>query len=265
LGEEAKRRLAGALYDSVHEKIAHLPDGVEIYPAHGAGSLCGAGMADRPQSTLGYERFCNVFMADREKQGFIETVLKSVPEFPDYYRRMKRLNSEGPAILDGIPGAEPMTPLEVEEAQPQLKAVVIDLRRPEAFGGAHILVGEAGTKIEEARRSLVRAGLDDIRGYLKGGMQAWIERGCHRPMSHRSPCANSPADWSKTNCRSYSTCAVLRSGRRDTSRARYTSRAAACRSSSTKWPRISRCMSSAAAATGPALPPACLSERGVRT
>ena len=209
LGEAAKRKLAGALYDSVHQKIAHMPDGVEVHPAHGAGSLCGAGMSERPQSTLGYERFCNVFMADREKQEFIETVLKSVPEFPDYYKRMKRINSEGPALLDGLPGAAAMTPLAVQEALPRLQAVVIDLRRPEAFGGAHIpgafnvgagqnlsmwaawvvpydrpiiLVGDAGANIEEARRSLVRVGLDDIRGYLKGGMQAWIEAGM--PQAH---------------------------------------------------------------------------------
>ncbi|HEY8750904.1 MAG TPA: rhodanese-like domain-containing protein [Tepidisphaeraceae bacterium] len=203
LGDDAKQKLAGELYESVHEKIARLPDGVEIHPAHGAGSLCGAGMSERPQSTLGYERFCNVFMADREKAEFVETVLKSVPEFPDYYRRMKRINSEGAPILDSLPGLKAIPPMEVQEAL-NLNAVIIDLRRPEAFGGAHIpgsfnigsgqnlsmwaawvvpydhpiiLAGDDGTNIEEACRALIRVGFDGIRGYLKGGMKAWIEAG----------------------------------------------------------------------------------------
>ena len=202
LGDDAKQKLAGALYDSVHEKIAKLPDGVEIYPAHGAGSLCGVGMSERPQSTLGYERFCNVFMAEQQKAEFIETVLKTVPEFPNYYRRMKRINVDGPPILDGIPGLKAIPPLEVQENHSD--AVIIDLRRPEAFGGAHIpgafnigagqnlsmwaawvvpydqpiiLTGDEGTNIEEACRALIRVGFDDIRGYLKGGMKAWIEIG----------------------------------------------------------------------------------------
>ncbi len=204
LGEEEKRRLAGALYDSVHTKIAALPDGVEIHPAHGAGSLCGAGMAERPQSTLGYERFCNIFMIDRPKDEFVESILKTVPEFPDYYRRMKAINSAGPALLDEIPGDAALTPAKFQEQMKADDPIIIDLRRPEAFGGAHIpgsinigagqnlsmwagwvippdrpllLVGDKGMDMEEARRSLIRVGLDDIRGFLKGGMTAWIEAG----------------------------------------------------------------------------------------
>lgn len=204
LGEEAKQKLAASLYESVHEKIAHLPDGVEIYPAHGAGSLCGSGMAQRPQSTLGYERFCNVFMEGREERDFIDAVLGSVPEFPDYYRRMKRVNSDGARLLDGLPGETTFPAEQFQEQARTLDAVVIDLRRPEAFGGAHIpgalnigagqnlsmwagwvvpydtpllLVGDDGTDMESARRALIRVGLDDIRGSLKGGMRAWIEAG----------------------------------------------------------------------------------------
>jgi hydroxyacylglutathione hydrolase len=204
LGEEAKQQLANALYDSVHTRVENLPDGVELYPGHGAGSLCGAGMADRSQSTLGYERFCNIFMAERPKEEFVETILKTVPPFPDYYRRMKRVNSEGPKLFEGIPGGEAHTAREFRELITKLNPVIIDLRRPEAFGGAHIpgslnigagqnismwagwvvpydrpivLVGEENTDIEQARRSLIRVGFDDIRGYLKGGLSKWIEAG----------------------------------------------------------------------------------------
>jgi hydroxyacylglutathione hydrolase len=161
-------------------------------------------MAQRPQSTLGYERFCNVFMEGREERDFIDAVLGSVPEFPDYYRRMKQVNAQGPGILERLPGGTALSPDEFEEHLRRLGAVVIDLRRPEAFGGAHIpgalnigagqnlsmwagwvvpydtpilLVGDEATDLESARRSLIRVGLDDIRGWLKGGMRSWIEAG----------------------------------------------------------------------------------------
>ena len=204
LGEDEKHALAGSLYDSVHTKIASLPDGVELHPAHGAGSLCGASMADRPQSTLGYERFCNVFMGNKTKDEFIKEILSTVPEFPDYYRRMKRINSDGPTVLETIPGKSQISPTEFKQMIKATEALVIDLRRPEAFGGVHIpqsfnigagqnlsmwaawvvpydrpifLVGDESTDLEAARRSLVRVGFDDVRGSLKGGIRAWIEDG----------------------------------------------------------------------------------------
>lgn len=202
LGEDAKRRLAGELYESVHSRIEALPDGLEIYPAHGAGSMCGAGMSDRPQSTLGYERRSSLLFAPQSKERFIDTVLAHVPPFPPYYRRMKRVNSEGPKML-GLPGGTALKPAGFQELR-QRDAVVIDLRRPEAFGGAHIpgaynigsgpnlpvwaswivpydrpilLVGDDSTNYEDARRALIRVGLDDVRGWLRGGMRAWIEVG----------------------------------------------------------------------------------------
>lgn len=204
LGEGAQRQLAAQLYDSIHRKIATLPDGVEIHPAHGAGSLCGAGMADRPQSTLGYERSCNIFMAGRSRDEFAETILATLPPFPDYYRRMKRINAEGPKRLHGIPGGKKLPPAEFRALMESPEAVVIDLRRPEAYGGAHIpgafnigagpnlsmwaswvvpydrpilLVGDNAVNLEEARRALIRVGLDDVVGYLDGGMASWIEAG----------------------------------------------------------------------------------------
>jgi hydroxyacylglutathione hydrolase len=203
LGEAAKQKLAGQLYDSLHEKIAALPDGIEIHPAHGAGSMCGAGMSDRPQSTLGYERLSNIFFADRDKRVFMEHILSTVPPFPDYYRRMKRVNSEGP----GSVGSEPPRAVPVDDFRKRAldgEHIVIDLRRPEAFGGAHVpnafnlgqapvfamwaawvvpydkpilLVGDAATDYDAARRALLRVGLDHVVGYLKGGMTAWVEAG----------------------------------------------------------------------------------------
>jgi hydroxyacylglutathione hydrolase len=203
LGEAAKRKLAGELYDSLYRRIAALPDGVEVHPAHGAGSMCGAGMSDRPQSTLGYERLANQYFGVRERTQFIEQILATVPPFPDYYRRMKRVNSAGAKTLGGIPGGMALTAQQFRALAESPDAVVIDLRKPDAFGAGHIpgainigaapglamwaawvvpydrpllLVGE-GADDEEARRALIRVGLDDVRGYLAGGMPAWAAAG----------------------------------------------------------------------------------------
>ncbi len=225
LGEQAKRRLAEQLYDSVKHRIAALPDGVEVHPAHGAGSMCGSGMSDRPQSTLGYERLANSFFAHRDREQFVEHVLSTLLPFPPYYKRMKRVNSAGPKLLGGIPGAEMLSPQAFRDLMQREGAVVIDVRRPESFGGAHIpgalnigagaifamwaawvapydrpllLLGDDGIAgvppalsykqgrpeaggtdgaCDGARRGLIRVGLDDVRGSLRGGMAAWIEAG----------------------------------------------------------------------------------------
>lgn len=204
LGEKAKQKLASALFDSVHQKLRNVQDGIDIYPAHGAGSLCGAGMSELKQTTLGYERACNPYFQLTECGSFVEKILASVPPFPDYYRRMKRLNSDGPPSILPIPGARIFEPQEMKDYLASTGAIVLDLRRPEAFGGAHIpgafnigegpnlsmwaawvlpydlpivLVGDESADIEEARRSLIRVGLDNIAGSLKDGMKAGIEVG----------------------------------------------------------------------------------------
>jgi hydroxyacylglutathione hydrolase len=199
LGEDAKRALARDLYRSVHNRIRGLGDGVLVYPGHGAGSLCGAHLSERPLTTLGYERFCNVFLEDRPEEAFVEQILATVPEFPDYYRRMKRLNSEGAPLLDGLPGGAQLS-VEDFAALVDAGALVVDLRKGAEFGAAHIpgainigagnafglyapFVLPADRPVifvegsEEARRALVRVGIDDLRGTLRGGMAAWKHSG----------------------------------------------------------------------------------------
>lgn len=227
LGEEAKRTLAGAMWESVRERIDDLPDGLEIHPGHGAGSMCGSGMAGRPTSTLGFERVANPFLdPSLTREAFVDRLLSTVPPFPDYYRRMKEVNSAGPTLLGGLPGREPLSldvfrerldaPDEAGEGPSNdgRGAVVIDLRDQLAFGGGHIPAAfgigagpslstwaawvvpygrpillvpevapsEAETRraVEDAVRRLVRVGLDDVRGWLEGGMEAW--RGAGLPL-----------------------------------------------------------------------------------
>jgi hydroxyacylglutathione hydrolase len=204
LGEEAKLNLAKQLFHSVREKLRDLPDGLEIHPAHGAGSMCGAGMSGRPFSTLGYERIANPYLDPTlSEQQFIERILGSVPPFPEYYKRMKRVNSDGARVLGGIPGQSAIPPDRfaqlIEEGH-----IVIDLRDQIAFAGGHIpgsfgigcgsllpvwaawvvpydtpilLVANEASEAKEAARSLIRVGLDEIAGCLDGGIAAWTKAG----------------------------------------------------------------------------------------
>jgi hydroxyacylglutathione hydrolase len=202
LGEEAKLGLAHQLFHSLHGRLDALPDSVQVFPGHGAGSLCGAGMSERAESTLGYERRTNPLFHLSE-EAFVSEILRSVPPMPSYYPRMKEWNARGAASVDVLPGSRTLLPGELEALSKDENVVVIDLRRPEAFGGAHIegainigagqnlslwagwmldagsrivLVNEQGDD-EESRRALVRVGLDNIAGFLKGGMPAWIDAG----------------------------------------------------------------------------------------
>ena len=208
LGEEAKRELAGRLWDSVRGKLAGLPDGLEIHPAHGAGSLCGAGMSGRPVSTLGYERGANPYLDPAlSRQDFVDRILGSVPPFPDYYRRMKRLNSAGAPSRSG---RLPLAALPVDDFLAAATAghQVVDLRDPGAFGAGHLpgslgigagpsflawapwfvsyeapvlLVAPDPEAARQAETELARVGIDDVRGFLPGGIEAWIAAGLPLP------------------------------------------------------------------------------------
>jgi hydroxyacylglutathione hydrolase len=202
LGEEAKQELAQDLYRSLHERIASLPDGVQIYPGHGAGSLCGSGMSERAESTLGYERLSQPLFK-LEEEAFVREILASVPPMPSYYPRMKELNSRGASSVANLPGKAPLTPARISALLADESVTVIDLRRPEAFGGAHIrgavnigsgqnlslwagwildpeqrfiLVNDKGDD-EGSRRSLARVGLEQIEGFAQKGMSAWVDAG----------------------------------------------------------------------------------------
>ena len=202
LGEEAKLALAHDLFRSFHTRIAGLPDSVAVHPGHGAGSLCGAGMSERVDSTLGYERAMQRLFKLNEQE-FVEQILASVPPMPAYYPRMKKLNAAGASSVATLPGARGIGAAELKELLAGGEVTALDLRGPEAFGKAHIagainlgagqnlslwagwlldpdrpvvLVNESGDD-EESRRALLRVGLDRIVGFLTGGMPAWIKAG----------------------------------------------------------------------------------------
>jgi hydroxyacylglutathione hydrolase len=208
IGEDVKAQLAGKLYESVRRKLAHLPDGLEVHPGHGAGSMCGSGMSARPMTTLGFERLANPYLREQSRSAFVEAILAHVPPFPPYYKRMKVLNSKGAPRLDAIPAPPALGPRDFKTLADG-GHVVIDLRDYLGFGAGHIpnafgigvrgalatwaswvapyetpllLVADQPEQVEQARRTLARVGLDDVRGYLDGGMGAWIEAGL--PVTH---------------------------------------------------------------------------------
>lgn len=204
LGEETCETLVGKMFGSVRKKLAGLPDGLAIYPAHGAGSLCGSGVSERRSTTLGYERATNPCLSPAlSQERFRELLLENLPHYPSYFAEMKRVNSEGPPLLNGLPGNWPVAPRDFQRLSKQ-DHVVIDLREPAAFGAGHVpgaygigggewlspwagwvvprghpilLVAKGRPEVEEGIRSLVRVGLDNIAGYLRGGMGGWRRAG----------------------------------------------------------------------------------------
>ena len=198
LGEDAKVGLAHQLYKSLHERIAHLPDALRIYPGHGAGSFCGASIGAQSQSTLGQERATTALYRLNEED-FVRHILESVPAMPAYYPRMKQLNSAGAPSVATLPGNNPLTPTQVQDLAENQHAILLDLRNPEDFAATHIpgaisigagpslslwagwlldanlpiVVLNGSGDDEPSRRALVRVGLDNIAGFLAGGMPAW--------------------------------------------------------------------------------------------
>jgi hydroxyacylglutathione hydrolase len=200
-GREQTERHARELCRILHEKILTLPDFVEVYPAHVAGSLCGGHIGSRLSTTIGYERRMNKMLAGLEAQDeFVGQCLnlKDLPAVPPYWPRMRKLNQQGPPLLGVL--AEPPA-LQVPEFD-RLRAEgapVLDCRAPEAFA-AHIpgalnvgvgpsfptwagtvlppetpylLVLEKSVELWDVCWQLLRIGYDLPRGWLAGGMQAW--------------------------------------------------------------------------------------------
>ncbi len=193
-GDRAKA--TGILYDSIKQKILKLGDSVILCPAHGAGSVCGTGIDDREATTVGYERLANPdIRLDRES--FIARKMSESLRKPPYFLQMEKMNLEGSATSRVKYSPRP---LNVHEFQDEIKnGIIFDTRMPYAFA-AHIsgaysiwldglstypgwiaeyskpiyLVLERDDEVSKAATCLYRIGFDNVRGYLCGGFQPWL-------------------------------------------------------------------------------------------
>lgn len=198
-GPNEAPRMAESLYKSIFNKLLPLGDGVTLYPAHGAGSVCGGTISKREESTLGLERTLNHAL-QKNKEEFIKLKVAEHHETPPYFRKMEQHNLNGPPLLGHLPKPDPLPPKELQN-QMKLGAVLVDTRAPPAYGGAHIrssysirlsrlplyagwvlpydkpiiLVLEDNGHLETAVRYLIRLGYDQIVGYLRDGIDAWYK------------------------------------------------------------------------------------------
>jgi len=194
--------VAGLLYDSIFRKLLPLGDHVILWPAHGAGSVCGGGISSREFSTLGYERKHNPALQKKDRQEFIRHKVSERHYKPPYFKRMEKYNLEGPPPLDELPRPVPMTVGRFAEAMEE-GMLAVDIRSPEAFAGAHIpgtlsipldmipafagyllpydrkilLIAQDADDVETAVRCFVRIGYDDLAGYLDGELRVWETSG----------------------------------------------------------------------------------------
>ncbi|MEO5617361.1 MAG: rhodanese-like domain-containing protein [Candidatus Eisenbacteria bacterium] len=194
--------LAGLMYDSLHGKLLKLPDATRVYPAHGAGSLCGRGIRAESWSTIGQEREMNPALVDRGRDAFIADVTRDVPETPIYFLHSRDTNRLGPSLEAERPLPPALSPRAAAERL-VAGAVLLDARGTEAFAECHpqgalhvgldgqyaswvgtllgpetpIVLLVAPDRAEEAVMRLARVGYEHVIGTLEGGCEAWCAAG----------------------------------------------------------------------------------------
>jgi hydroxyacylglutathione hydrolase len=195
--------LAGMLFDSLHNKLLKLPDDVLVYPAHGAGSLCGRNMRTERSSTIATERLTNYALQIPSRSEFVRELTSKLPARPEYFSQDAEINRDGASALSELPE---LTPIQPQELQALLDAGVtaLDVRPGDAFASGHVpgsinialsgqfaswagsvlglssrpvLISEAAEQISEARLRLARVGIEDACGYLQRGFAAWKQAG----------------------------------------------------------------------------------------
>jgi hydroxyacylglutathione hydrolase len=128
--------LASMAYDSWHEKLSKLDDQVIVYPAHGAGSLCGAHLSDDPFSTIGRERRTNAYLKYTSRSDFIAAVLDGLPDAPQYFKYNAAMNKKGPELVNWEAPAKAIKPdKSLTEGN---RAYIVDLRDAAAYAKSHI-------------------------------------------------------------------------------------------------------------------------------
>jgi len=195
--------MAGMLYESLHGKLLKLSDDVEVYPAHGAGSMCGRNISKETSSTIGEQRRTNYALQPMSKTEFVKMMTTELPEAPVYFSRDAEINRAGAPALKELPLPAELAPEEVNQLAQQ-GYLILDVRSAAAFGNAHIpdainiglggqfaswagsliaadtpivIVTDEIAGVDEAVTRLARVGIEKVKGYLGGGMYGWDKAG----------------------------------------------------------------------------------------
>jgi hydroxyacylglutathione hydrolase len=196
-------QMAGSLYNSLRTKIIPLADEVEVYPAHGAGSMCGKNISKDTSSTIGAQKRTNYALQPMSKDAFVEMMTADLPEAPAYFAKDAEINRSGAPALIGSARPEALSADEVKR-QSNEGVVILDVRSGSEFGNGHIpgalniglsgqfaswagslldltepiiVVAEDTDSVDETVMRLARVGIESVRGYLQGGMYAWDKAG----------------------------------------------------------------------------------------
>ena len=204
IGDVGRPDLGGAqaaagLYESLRRVILPLDDSVEVYPAHGGGSLCGRAMSSKPGSTIGFERRFNPSLRARSRDEFVDMLMAGMPPKPPSFETIVGKNQGLIPLQRAKP--RPVTAREAADALARGGACVLDLRDPATYGEAHVpgalnvwiespqfaervawlAPGEAGllllaqgpSDLDRAIKALTRVGVDAVEGFLERGMLEW--------------------------------------------------------------------------------------------
>jgi glyoxylase-like metal-dependent hydrolase (beta-lactamase superfamily II)/rhodanese-related sulfurtransferase len=195
--------MAEMMYDSLHGKLLKLPDDTEVYPAHGAGSMCGRNMSKETSSTIGEQRNFNYALKPMSKEDFVTLMTADLPEAPVYFPKDAEINRSGARGLSELQPPQPLTPEQVVKLRDN-RHILLDVRSAADFGAAHVpgstniglggqfamwagsliplnaaivVVADTGAQVDETVVRLARVGIENVKGYLEGGIQSWRDAG----------------------------------------------------------------------------------------
>jgi len=196
-------QLAGMMYDSLHGKLLALTDDVLVYPAHGAGSLCGRNMRADRSSTIGTERLTNYALQIKTRDEFVRQMTSNLPARPEYFLQDAEINRGGAAALAEL-GELPAIPARDVRSLIENGTPALDVRPPDEFAAGHVpgsiniglsgqfaswagsllglkskpvLIADTRERIDEARLRLARVGIEELSGYMQDGLSGWEKAG----------------------------------------------------------------------------------------
>lgn len=194
--------MAEMMYDTLHNKLLRLPEETELYPAHGAGSMCGRNMSTETFSTIGEQKRVNYALKPMSKDEFVRMMTTDLPEAPIYFAKDAEINRTGAGALQSLERPVALAPAEVTKL-PQ-GHVILDVRSAAEFGAGHVpgainiglngqfamwagsliplntpivIVADSEQQVEEAVMRLARVGIESVIGYLDGSMLSWSDAG----------------------------------------------------------------------------------------